>query len=301
MIEHLTEVVMPIAMFTMMFSMGLTLSLEDFKHVMVVPKAVMVGLIIQLLLLPAIGFALASCFTLQTMVAVGFVALAACPGGTLSNLVVHLGKGHTALSITLTVTATMATLLSLPLWINYALRFFGGTETTVEIPLLRTAIELGMFTLAPVMIGLFARSKAPDLEKIERYLSRGSALTIFLVFVAASILNEGESLSSPGEVLLPCVLLTVIAVLLGFGIPRILGINAMDSATTAVEICLKNVILALFVVTNSLHDMDAAQASVVYMAGMVPAAIAIMIVYNYFKKAPKKSDLKLGCSKFEEN
>ncbi len=284
MIDFLVTVVMPIAMFTMMFAIGLTLGLDDFKGVMAFPKVVLLGLFIQLLLLPAIGFALAGFFTLNTMVAVGFVALAASPGGTLSNLVTHIGKGNTALSIVLTVMATMVTLLTLPLWINFALRSFGGTETIVEIPLLKTALELGMFTLVPVMIGIYARSKKPELEKKEPYLSRTSALTIFLVFVAATILDEGKTLSNPGAVFLPCVLLTATAVLLGFGIPRVVGVDSRDSATTAVEICMKNVILPIFVATNSLQDMDATLASAVYMAGMVPAAVAVMLVFNFYKK-----------------
>ncbi len=301
MIDHLINIVMPIAMFTLMFSMGLTLGLKDFKRVMVYPKAVLVGLCIQLLLMPAIGFFLASCFALPTMVAVGFVALAACPGGTASNVVVHLGKGNTALSITLTVTATFVTLFTLPLWINYALRFFGGTETIVEIPLLRTAVELSMFTMVPVMIGMFVKSRAPELIKIEPYLSKGSAGTMVLVFVVATIIDEGKALNSAGAVLLPCSILIVVALLIGFGVPRILGSNARDSVTTAVEICLKNVLLALFIVTNSLHDMDAAQASAIYMVGMFPAAIAIMIFYNYFKKDKSVMELPAGSDDMESD
>lgn len=284
MIDFLTEVVMPIAMFIMMFAMGLTLTLQDFKQIMVFPKAVLLGLFIQLLLMPAIGFALATVFNLNTMVAVGFIVLAACPGGTLSNLVVHLGKGNTALSITLTVLATMVTLFTLPLWTNLALQSFGGTETMVEIPLIKTALELGMFTLVPVMIGLYARNRAPHWEKKEPYLSRGSAIITVLVFLTGAVLDEGRTLSKLGDVLLPCVLLTAAAVLLGFGIPRVLGVDSRNSATTAVENCMKNVLLAIFIATNSLHDLDAALASAVYMVGYVPAAVAVMIVFNFFKK-----------------
>ena len=284
MIEVLTEIVLPIAVFTMMFAMGLTLTTQDFKQIMVFPKAVLLGLFIQLLLLPAIGFALVSIFTLKTMVAVGFVMIAACPSGTLSNVVVHIGKGNTALSITLTALATMVTLFTLPLWINFALRSFSGTETIVEVPILQTALELGMFTLVPVTIGLYARSKAPHWEKKEPYLTRGSALTTFLIFVTVNVLDEGKTLSSPGAVLLPCVLLTATAALLGFGIPRVLGVDSRDSVTTAVETCMKNVVLPIFIAMTSLQDLDATLASAVYMVGMVPAAVAVMIVFNLFKK-----------------
>ena len=284
MIEFMTEVILPIAMFTMMFAMGLTLTPQDFKQIMVFPKAVLLGLFIQLLLTPAIGYALVSVFTLKTMVAVGFVTLAASPSGTLSNVVVHIGKGNTALSITLTALATMVTLFTLPLWINFAMRSFSGTETIVEVPILQTALELGMFTLVPVTIGLYTRSRAPHWEKKEPYLTRGSALTTFLIFIAVNVLDEGKTLSSPGAVLLPCVLLTATAVLLGFGIPRVLGVDSRDSVTISVETCMKNVVLPIFIAMTSLHDLDATLASAVYMVGYLPAAVAVMIVFNLFKK-----------------
>jgi BASS family bile acid:Na+ symporter len=280
MIELMIEVVLPIAIFMMMFAMGLTLTLQDFKQIMVFPKAVLLGLLIQLLLLPAIGFALATIFNLNNMVAVGFVMIAACPSGTLSNVVVHIGKGNTALSITLTALATMVTLFTLPLW----MRSFSGTETIVEVPIMKTALELGMFTLVPVTIGLYARSRAPHWENKEPFLTRGSALTTLLIFVAVNVLDEGKTLSRPGAVLLPCVLLTAAAVLAGFGIPRVLGVGSRDSVTTAVETCMKNVVLPIFIAMTSLHALDATLASAVYMVGMVPAAVAVMIVFNFFKK-----------------
>jgi bile acid:Na+ symporter, BASS family len=284
MVDFLSKIVLPIAMFTMMFAMGLTLTPQDFKKIMVFPKAVLLGLFLQLLLLPAIGFAVVSVFPLKTMVAVGFVTLAASPSGTLSNVVVHIGKGNTALSITLTALATMVTLFTLPLWINFALRSFRGTETMVEVPIMQTALELGMFTLVPVSIGLFARSRAPHWEKIEPYLTRGSALTTFIIFVVVNVLDEGKTLGSPGTVLLPCALLTATAVLLGFGIPRVSGVDVRDSVTVAVETCMKNVVLPIFIAMTSLQDLDATLASAVYMVGMVPAAVAVMIIFNFFKK-----------------
>jgi len=284
MVDLLAEVVVPIAMFVMMFGMGLTLSISDFKQVMVFPKAVLLGLFIQLLLMPAAGFGVASAFSLNTMVAVGLVALASSPGGTLSNVVAHLGKGNTALSISLTGLATMVALFTMPLWINLSLQYFGGPETTVEVPVLKTALNLAMFTVVPVTIGMYARSRAPHLEKHEPYLSRGSALTTFVAFIIASIAEGGNTGTSPTAVIVPCMALIAAAILLGFGIPRVMGVNLKDSATTSVEVCMKNVVLPIFVAMNSLDSLEAAMPSMVYTAGMVPAAATVMIAFNLFKK-----------------
>lgn len=288
MVDLLAEVVVPIAMFVMMFGMGLTLSIADFKQIVVFPKAVLWGLVIQLLLMPAAGLALASAFSLGTMAAVGFVALASSPGGTLSNVVAHLGKGNTALSISLTGLATMVTLFTMPLWINFALRSFGGPETTVQVPILKTALNLAMFTVVPVSIGMYTRTRAPHLEKKEPYLSRGSALTTFLVFVVAAVVEGGNTMTSPGAVVVPCLMLIATAVLLGFAIPKVMGVNLKDSATTSAEVCMKNVVLPIFVAMNSLQSLDAALPSMVYTAGMVPAAAAVMIVFNLFNKTYEK-------------
>jgi len=292
MTDFLAEVVVPIAMFVMMFGMGLTLSIEDFKQILVFPKAVLLGLFIQLLLMPAAGFGAASVFSLHTMVAVGFVALASSPGGTLSNVVAHLGKGNTALSISLTGLATMVALFTMPLWINFALRSFGGPETTVQVPILKTALNLAMFTVVPVTIGMYTRVRAPHLEKKEPYLSRGSALTTFIVFVIAAIVEQDNTMTSPVAVILPSSMLIAAAVLLGFAIPWVTGVNLKDSATTSCEVCMKNVVLPIFIAMNSLHSLDAALPSMVYTAGMVPAAAAVMIVFNLLIKRTEKDGFK---------
>jgi len=99
-------------------------------------------------------------------------------------------------------------------------------------------------------------------------------------------------MTSPGAVLLPCVMLIVTAILLGFGIPKVMGVNLKDSATTSVEVCMKNVVLPIFVAMHSLHDLDAALASMVYTAGMVPAAAAVMIAFNLLKKTAEKEELR---------
>ncbi len=283
-VELLRQVVMPIAMFTMMFAMGLTLTLKDFGNLLIFPKIMLLGLFIQLMILPAIGIFLAMSFPLNTMIAVGLVALAASPGGTLSNFVTHLGKGNTALSILLTVIATMLALITLPLWINLALTYFNEPGTFVKIPVLKTAFDLGLFTVLPLWIGLFAVKKYPKLESKERYLSRGAALIILLVFIAVTVIDKAETLTNPGVIILPCLMLLFSAAVLGYFIPRFLGVNTKDSATISVELCMKNVVLVVFVAMHSLKDLEAAYAGTVYMAGMVPMGIAIMIIYNFFEK-----------------
>jgi len=95
--SFLTAVFLPLALFTVMLGMGLGLTLEDFTRVLLYPKAVVVGLLAQLVLLPILGFILASIFSLSPELAVGVMILSACPGGPTSNLVTYLARGNVAL------------------------------------------------------------------------------------------------------------------------------------------------------------------------------------------------------------
>jgi len=284
MVETIIQVIVPITMFTLMFGMGLTLTAADFKRVLVFPKPTFIGLVLQLLALPAIGLALAYSFELSAMIAVGLVAVAACPGGTTSNVVVHMGKGDTALSITLTATATAVTLFTLPLWVNYTLGIFGGAETTVEMPIIKTAAQLALFTVFPVGLGMFARSRKPSLVEREPIISKVSTVAMITAFIGAGIADSGNTLANAGVVVIPSALLVLAALVLGYGVPRLSGISKKDSATIAVETCLKNILLSLFLATNALKELDAAYASAVVGMIMMPVAVGIMVAYNISNK-----------------
>ena len=109
------------ALIIIMFGMGLSLTLTDFKRVLVYPKAMLIGLMNQLVLLPAIGFALILLFPVQPEIAIGLILLAACPGGPTSNLITHLAKGDTALSVSLTAVSSMVTVFTIPFIVNLGL------------------------------------------------------------------------------------------------------------------------------------------------------------------------------------
>ncbi len=290
MIETVVTTIVPFFMFTLMFGMGLSLTTADFKRVLIFPKATLIGLFLQLMILPAIGFALAYTFELPVMIAVGLVAIAACPGGSTSNMVVHMGKGDTALSITLTATATAVTLFTLPVWISFTLAFFGGAETAVEMPILRTAAQLSLFTVVPVGLGMFMRNYSPKLASKEAIISKISTLAVIIAFLSAGFVEGERILGGAGVVVLPSLLFVLAAVVLGYSVPRLSGVNKKDSSTIAVETTLKNVLLSLFLATNSLNSMEAAYATGVLMMVMMPVAAGVMFALNYSNKGNKEAE-----------
>ncbi|MDT0596474.1 bile acid:sodium symporter family protein [Glaciecola petra] len=278
----LIQVVVPITMFTLMFGMGLTLTKSDFKRIVLYPKPVLVGLVLQLAIMPLIGFGLALHFELSIMLAVGLVALAATPGGTTSNVIVHMGKGDTALSITLTAIATSVTLLTLPIWVNFVLLQLGTDAYRIEMPILKTAVQLAIFTVIPVLVGMYVNSKYPKLKSYEPLISRISLVAMIAAFIGAAVADNGNALTNAGDVFLPTFLLLVSAIIIGFILPKSLGITAKESATIAVETCLKNILLSLFIATNSLKEPEASYASAIMGIIMIPAAIMIMVFFKYF-------------------
>ena len=122
--DKASTIVLASSLIIIMLGMGLSLVVDDFKRIIVYPKAIAVGLVNQLILLPLIGFAIVVIFPLAPEIAIGIMILAACPGGPTSNLIAHLAKGDTALSVTLTALSSFVTILTIPFIVNFALEHF---------------------------------------------------------------------------------------------------------------------------------------------------------------------------------
>ena len=122
--DKVSTIILAGSLIIIMLGMGLSLVIADFKRIFIYPKAIVVGLVNQLIILPLIGFAIAVAFPLAPEIAIGIMILAACPGGPTSNLIAHLAKGDTALSVNLTAMSSFATILTIPFIVNFALIHF---------------------------------------------------------------------------------------------------------------------------------------------------------------------------------
>ncbi|MDG2193279.1 MAG: bile acid:sodium symporter family protein, partial [Polaribacter sp.] len=150
----LIKVLLPLSLAIIMLGMGMTLIPADFTRIIKYPKAILIGLTNQLILLPLIGFALAMAFDLSPVMAVGIMILAACPGGPTSNLITQVCKGNIALSVTLTALASFISIATIPFIISYALEYFGrNTGVTIKLPILDTILQIMAITVIPISIG----------------------------------------------------------------------------------------------------------------------------------------------------
>jgi BASS family bile acid:Na+ symporter len=163
----LIEIGLPVSLMIIMAGMGLGLTFGEFREVLVRPKAMIVGTLAQLFLIPLIAFGLASLMGLGPAIAVGLVIIAACPGGTTSNIFTLLARGNVALSITLTVLASLLTIVTIPLFTNYALSLYstGDAAEVVQLPVGRTVLTLSIVVIIPVVLGMVIKIGAPTFAR----------------------------------------------------------------------------------------------------------------------------------------
>ena len=152
--DLLTKVILPAALFLIMFGIGLSLRPLDFKNVVTSPKVVGIGLCAQMVLLPLIAFAVAIVFALPPEIAVGLIIIALAPGGATSNMFTYLCKGDVSLSITLTALASVITPFSITLLADASMQYFMGSNVAFSLPVGETIIKLFVITVIPVVLGM---------------------------------------------------------------------------------------------------------------------------------------------------
>jgi BASS family bile acid:Na+ symporter len=254
----LTSVVLPLSLVIIMLGMGLSLMVDDFKRVFEYPKAALIGLTNQLIILPIIGFALAVGFDLAPAMAVGLMIIAACPGGVTSNLITHVAKGDIALSISLTAISSLVTVFTIPLIVSFSLNYFANENgAVIELPILKTILQTMGITVVPVGIGMVIRHFKPGFaEKMERPVRIASTVIFVAVMVGIILGNKELILPALKSVGVVTILLNVLTMGIGFGAARLFKLNLKQSISITIESGVQNGTLALVVAINLLEQND---------------------------------------------
>lgn len=267
---------LPIALFIIMIGIGMTLTIRDFRQVAVYPKGMIVGTIAQILVMPLIAFMLATLLAVPPAIAVGLVIIAACPGGTTSNLFVLLSRGNIALSIVLTVSASLITILTLPLFTNIALQHYMGTEEDIVLPVWKTVGMLIGIVLFPVAIGMVVRTRKPEVaRKAEGIVSifGGIVLALLIVALVYGVRDQiWELLKQAGPA---TILLNVAGIGLGLAVGRVAGLTQRESLAVAVELGVKNGTIALMVTLTLLESSAMSIPAAVYGVLMFPIGFVL--------------------------
>ncbi|AYV56792.1 bile acid:sodium symporter family protein [Leptospira kmetyi] len=261
----LTTVFLPIALGIIMLGMGMTLTIDDFKRIFVLPKAVITGLTLQLLLLPVTGWLIASVSGLPGELAVGLMLLAICPGGATSNLITHLAKGDVALSITLTAITSCVTVISIPFLLNVSMHHFLGAGQMIELNIPQTILQIFLITVLPVALGMFLNAKKPELsQRFEKTVKILSGVFLVLI-IAGAIVRERQNIIPYFIKVGPASLaLNLITMALGFLGATLMKVTQSQRTSITIEVGIQNGTLGITIASTILNNPAMAIPSAIY-------------------------------------
>ena len=266
----LTTVGLPVALGIIMFGLGLDLTVADFRRVGRHPRAVLVALACQLLLLPTICFGLVVLFDLPALLGIGMMLLAASPGGTTANLFSHLFRGDVALNITLTAINSIVSILTLPVITSIAIAWYDRSDS-VSMPFVEV-VKVFVIVLVPVAIGMAVRASRPGFAARMDKPVRIASAVILAVLVLGILLDERDNVGAYlADVGLVAALFCATSLVVGYAVPRAAGVVEDQAIASSMEIGVHNGTLAIFV---ALEVLDSVQIS-------IPAAVYSIIMFGF--------------------
>ncbi len=252
------QIFLPISLAIIMFGMGLGLVTGDFVRLFSFPKAVLVGLCNQLLLLPLIGFAIVVLFDLNPSMAIGVMIISVCPGGPTSNLITQVSRGNIGLSVTLTAIASLITVFTIPVLLSKAIAYFtGNTGVVIQLPILETMVQILVITIIPTSIGMMIRKQKEAFAlSMEKPMRTASTVLFVIIFLVIIIANKDNLVQAMKEVGLATLLLNLLTMGLGFLTAKLFGIAGNSQITITIESGIQNGTLAFVIATSILNNLE---------------------------------------------
>lgn len=260
----LTTIGLPVALGIIMLGLGLSLTLADFARVLKQPKAVIIALLCQLVVLPAICFGLVLAFQLPPILAVGMMMLAASPGGTTANLYSHLFRGDIALNISLTAVNSVIAVITLPIITNFAIAYFQPFDDRLGLQWSK-ALEVFAIVLLPVALGMIVRRFWPRFAASMDKPVRIASVVILIVVIAGAVASNWTLLvANFTQLALITVLFCLISLAIGFLVPRMLRVGRRQAIATSFEIGIHNATLAIVIAQSVLGSVELSLPAAVY-------------------------------------
>ena len=243
----LLEVVLPLSLAFIMFSLGVSLTISDFTRVARTPLGFSVGALAQVILLPVIAFCLLMVFPLPPELALGVMILSFCPGGVTSNILTRLAGGTLALSITLTAVFSLLAVITVPLLVAWSADHFMGVAAP-EVDVTSLGIAMFLITAIPVAIGVALRHFAPALaDRIEGAAAK-IATVLFVIIVIGALASNWDVFAANIGVIGPVlIVLNIVMLAVGFGLAKFAGLNHPDSIAVSLEAGVQNATLGITV------------------------------------------------------
>lgn len=271
--------VIPWVLRLVMMGLGLSLTVIDFKRIIVFPKAVTIGLIAQLLGLPAAAFGLSLLFNAPPAIAVGLVILAACPSGVTANAYTFASRADVPLCVTLSAITSVVTVFTIPFLIDIALRLFFGEGQLARISPIGMLISLMTFTLLPLAIGMVLRIRFPSMAECAVEPIRKAVLYLMVLVLLLGIISSYQHIFEHFATAGPLVVVMTLTTMgFGYGIARVFGLPMPQVVTITFEVGVQNLALAWAITFNILERPELAVAGLIYAVIMPAAALGFVAI-----------------------
>lgn len=260
---------LPLTLAIITLGLGLSISIQDIRNIVLYPKNIIVGLFSQLFLLPLIALLISYVTGLNEVYAVGLVLIAICPGGATANLVNYMIRGNVALSLSITMVNGLITIFTIPFLTSLALIFYYKENTEISIAIPDAVLKIFLLTILPAMLGILIRIKNEKIaNRLETPLRYILPVLLFMVYGGVLFFESSSGVNlvwSEFFFILPFALsLNILAMISGYFLPAVFKLNKQNKFTIAVEVGLQNSTLAIFVAGSLLDSYAIAMVPVVY-------------------------------------
>ena len=234
------DIILPLSLIFIMFSLGLGLNINDFRNIINYPKAFFIGILNQMIILPIVAFFLIIIFKLSGELAVGMMILSCCPGGVTSNIITRMSNGDTALSISYTAFVSIVTMFTLPIIVSISSVYFMGTNAP-QINIFMLGLTMFIITTVPVCFGLFINSRFHNFSTSLLPFSNKLSTFLFIIIVLGALISEWAIFLENLYLLGPCIVVLICTMLfIGYNSSKFFGINPKQSKTIAIESGIQN-------------------------------------------------------------
>ena len=234
------DIFLPLSLVFIMFTLGVGLTIKDFKNLLLEPKAFALGIFNQMIILPIVAFSIITVIGLTNEIAVGLMILACCPGGVTSNMITKLAKGDTALSISYTAVTSILTVITLPLIVGFSMQYFMGSNAP-SINILSLGLTMFFITSLPVSIGLYINTKYHGIVDAFKPIANKVSTVLFIIIVAGALASEWDTFISNLDTLGPAIIVLIIIMLfIGYNSAKWFSMSKKKAVTIAIESGVQN-------------------------------------------------------------
>ena len=277
----ISDIFLPLALAFIMFSLGLSLTGQDFLRIIKQPKDFILGSLSQIIILPLVAFLLILIWPISPELAIGIMLLASAPGGATSNIITSFAKGDVALSVSLTAIISLLSVITIPIIIVFSLDFITDIPFTKSISILDIAIKMFLIVTVPVLLGMLSRKIFINFSLFfEPYAKKISTVLFIIVLIGAIVSEKDNFISYFYQAGLITLVLNILMIAIAYSIAKFFGSGKKQQITILIECSLQNGTLAIVVGTTvfggGIYLIPAATYSLIMFA--------TTLIYVYFSR-----------------